>query len=215
MTDSSMKIEMWDISKVLPYTKNAKAHDPKQVAKIAESIKQFGFDQPIVVDKDGVVIKGHGRRLACLSLGLVKVPVVVRSDLTDDQVKAARLSDNRVANSPIDSKLLQAELAAINLSMDGIFDKKELDFLEADLTMMNDTAIIDDIDAAVLEQNEETRQSVDDAASRDVRIEKALGFKSVKGKHERAVVRFMANLEEQYGLSPEDSFVSFINDLTT
>lgn len=209
-----MKIEMWPIGKVLPYTNNAKIHDEKQVAKIAESIKQSGFDQPIVVDKRGYIIKGHGRRMACLKLGITSVPVIVRSDLTEDQVKAARLADNRVATGDMDSKLLQAELAAINLNMDGIFDKKELDFLEADLTMMNAESVIVDIDAAVLEHNAETKQSVEDAGNRDVRIDKVLGFKSVKGKHERAVVRFMANLEEQYGMPPEDSFVKFINDLT-
>ena len=60
------KVESWDVEKLIPYENNVKIHDEKQVKKIAESIKRFGWDQPIVVDKDGVIIKGHGRRLAAL-----------------------------------------------------------------------------------------------------------------------------------------------------
>jgi len=79
---------------------------------------------------------------------------------------------------------------------------------------MNADAIVMDMDAAVLEQNEEGKKTVEAVDNRDVKIEKVLGFKTVKGKHERAIVRFMASLEEQYGMLPEDSFVQFVNDLT-
>ncbi|HHP0317040.1 phage tail protein (plasmid) [Acinetobacter baumannii] len=84
---------MWIVDDVKPYELNAKIHSEEQVAKIAESIARFGWDQPIVVDKNGVIIKGHGRRLAAIKLGLIEVPVLVRDDLNEEQVKAARLAD--------------------------------------------------------------------------------------------------------------------------
>ncbi|MCZ3203251.1 phage tail protein [Acinetobacter baumannii] len=90
---SELKIQMWIVDDVKPYELNAKIHSEEQVAKIAESIARFGWDQPIVVDKNGVIIKGHGRRLAAIKLGLIEVPVLVRDDLNEEQVKAARLAD--------------------------------------------------------------------------------------------------------------------------
>lgn len=71
-TNGELKIEWWPIEAVKPYENNVKIHDEEQVEKIAQSIKQFGFDQPIVVDKDGVIIKGHGRTEASRFLGLKK-----------------------------------------------------------------------------------------------------------------------------------------------
>lgn len=90
---SELKIQMWIVDDVKPYELNAKIHSEEQVAKIAESIARFGWDRPIVVDKNGVIIKGHGRRLAAIKLGLIEVPVLVRDDLNEEQVKAARLAD--------------------------------------------------------------------------------------------------------------------------
>lgn len=114
-TNGELKIEWWPIEAVKPYENNVKIHEEEQVEKIAQSIKQFGFDQPIVVDKDGVIIKGHGRTEASRFLGLKKVPVLVRRDLTEEQIKAARIADNRVAISDFDTVGLQNEIASIKL----------------------------------------------------------------------------------------------------
>lgn len=127
--DYSAKVEWWDIARVLPYATNAKKHPEDQVAKIAASIAEFGFDQPLVVDADGVLIKGHGRREACLKLGLTKVPVIVRSDLSRGQVKAARIADNRVAKSDWDIDALAVELQqleelGIDISLTGFTDSE-------------------------------------------------------------------------------------------
>ncbi|HBC3632750.1 ParB/Srx family N-terminal domain-containing protein, partial [Acinetobacter baumannii] len=124
-------IQQWNVDEVKPYELNAKIHDKAQVERIAQSIKEFGWDQPIVVDKEGVIIKGHGRREAALLLGLKVVPVLVRSDLDEHQVRAARLADNRVAIGDIDTDLLQKELQTLNFDLEGIFDKKELNFVVA------------------------------------------------------------------------------------
>ena len=83
-----MNIEYLRPNELIPYGKNAKRHPAKQVRLIANSIKQFGFRQPIVVDKDNVVVIGHGRLLAAKRLRLEQVPVTRVDNLTDKQVKA-------------------------------------------------------------------------------------------------------------------------------
>ena len=202
--------EMWGIDRVKPYENNVKIHDPKQVEKIAKSIEEFGWrGNPIVVDVDGVIIGGHGRRLAALSLGMTKVPVQVASDLTADQVKALRLADNRVAVGDFDSDMLQKELANIDFDLAGIFDKKELDFMVADLGEMKMEAFTDDLDAEVSAQAAETIEKIRETDERDVKIEKALGFKSIRGKDERVVARFMAQVEAETGKTGADAFVAF------
>lgn len=96
-TPAARKADTWAIERVKPYEKNAKKHPTKQVEHLAKLIRDHGFDQPIVVDKDGVIIKGHGRLLAAQHLKMQAVPVVVRDDLTEAQVRAARIADNKVA----------------------------------------------------------------------------------------------------------------------
>lgn len=88
--DSKMPIE-----NIRPYPKNAKKHPAEQIDKIAASIKEFGFNQPLVVDKNGVIIVGHGRYEAAQLLGMKEVPVI-QVNLTDEQAKAYRLADNKL-----------------------------------------------------------------------------------------------------------------------
>lgn len=204
-----LKIELWPIEKVKPYEKNVKIHDKKQVEKIAESIRTFGWDQPIVVDKNGVIIKGHGRTLAAKSLGLEKVPVLVRDDLTEDQVKAARVADNRVAIGDIDTEMLQKELAEIDLDLDGIFDPKELEFLASDMTEMNLDSIEEDIVAEMSRRSEEMKSHIADAEEKSVRVGDVLGFKKIKGSDQRPIVRFIARIEQETGLQGAEAFVAF------
>lgn len=125
----SAEIEWRDINTVIPYSLNTKKHPEEQVTKIASSIAEFGFDQPVVIDADGVIIKGHGRREAALKLGLKLLPVIVRSDLSRGQVKAARIADNRVAKSDWDIDALAVELQqleelGIDMSLTGFTDSE-------------------------------------------------------------------------------------------
>ena len=101
-----------------PYAKNAKRHPDDQVQHIANSIREFGFRQPIVVDADNVVVIGHGRLLAAKKLGLDAVPVVRADDLTEAQIKALRLADNKTNESEWDFGLLDAELVDLSLDFD-------------------------------------------------------------------------------------------------
>lgn len=206
-------IQIWKIERLVPYELNTKKHTPEQVAKIAASIKEFGFDQPFSVDKDGSIIKGHGRRLACLELGIKEVPVWVRSDLTPMQVRASRLADNRVAIGDIDTELFRLELSTLDYKMDAYFDAKELDYTMADLGAMNEGAFIDNVGVAVDKQEADTHAMVAELDNRRVPLTKAFGFKDILGSDEIYISRFMAQVEVQSGLKGEAALVSFIKGL--
>ena len=111
-----MRIENRRLAELTPYRANAKKHDAAQVANVAESIRQFGFVQPVVVDRDGVIVIGHCRALAAEKLGMVEVPCVCVDDLTPEQVNALRLVDNKSNESPWDLDLLATELPELDLS---------------------------------------------------------------------------------------------------
>jgi len=139
-----MKIETWPIDKILPYENNPKLHNVEWIAK---SIQEFKIDQPIVVDGQGVIIKGHGRLKAAQQLGLKEFPVVVRTDLTPEQVRLARIADNRTNEGGWDSDLLSAELSDI---MDSLpeFDFESLGMNTDWFTTLNlslDTASIPNV----------------------------------------------------------------------
>ena len=100
---------------LVPYELNAKIHNPEQVTKIARSIAEFGWTQPIVADKNLVVIIGHGRLMAALQLGEKQVPVIIRDDLTEEQTNALRLLDNKLNESDYDPELLRESLELVDL----------------------------------------------------------------------------------------------------
>lgn len=103
---------------IRPYSKNAKKHPKKQVEQIANSIREFGMNQPIVVDKDGVIIVGHGRYEALQLLGWEVKPEWVRTvDLTEEQAKAYRLADNKLNESDWDMDLVIEELKDLSPEM--------------------------------------------------------------------------------------------------
>ena len=111
-----MNIKNIKIGELTPYEKNTKKHDAKQIANVAESIRQYGFVQPLVVDAHNVVVIGHCRLLAAMKLNMTEVPCVCVDDLTDEQVRALRIVDNKSNESPWDFDLLGDELADIDLS---------------------------------------------------------------------------------------------------
>lgn len=111
-----MEIQYRRLSEITPYGKNAKTHGQTQVNNVAESIRQYGFVQPIVVDRDGVIVIGHCRALAAKKLGMESVPCVCVDDLTPEQVNALRLVDNKSNESPWDFDLLADELEGLDLT---------------------------------------------------------------------------------------------------
>jgi DNA modification methylase len=129
-----LQVESWPIERLLPYAANARTHPDEQVAQIAGSIAEFGFNVPCLVDERGVLVAGHGRVLGARRLGLQQVPVIRLGHLTDAQARAFRLADNRIAlNAGWDDALLSAELErlkedGVNLELLG-FAENELDQL--------------------------------------------------------------------------------------
>ena len=122
-----MKVIDKPVNEIRPYAKNPRINDKA----VAESIREYGFKQPIVIDKDGVIVAGHTRLKAALMLGLETVPCVVADDLTDEQVRAFRLVDNKTAElSAWDDELLAEELKALenlDLSIYGFENIKIID----------------------------------------------------------------------------------------
>lgn len=120
-----MKIEIRPINEIQPYGKNAKKHPDKQVVQVANSIKEFGFNQPIVVDKEGIIIVGHGRFLAAHFLGLKEVPTLTL-DINEEKAKAYRLADNKLNESEWDIQLVISELKELSMEMVDLtgFDRK-------------------------------------------------------------------------------------------
>ena len=115
-----MIIEQRPIEAVRPYPNNPR-NNKKAVAAVAASIKEFGFKVPIVVDTAGVIITGHTRREAAISLGMKTVPVIVADDLTEAQIRAFRLADNKVSEfSEWDEDALAEELAQLDEAALGI-----------------------------------------------------------------------------------------------
>lgn len=113
-TSRNHKVEIVAISAIEHYKRNARKHSKKQIGKIAQSIKKFGWTVPLLIDGDGNLIAGHGRLEAAKLLGLKKVPVIRITDLSEKQIMALRLADNRIAEeADWDEDLLAAEFQAL------------------------------------------------------------------------------------------------------
>ena len=109
------KYENVKIDKLKPYPNNARTHNKKQIEKIAKSIKEFGFINPVIVDKDYGIIAGHGRVLGALELGMTEVPCIFVEDLTEEQKRAYIIADNKLAlDAGWDYDLLKSEIEELN-----------------------------------------------------------------------------------------------------
>lgn len=104
------RIKIVPVEDVIPYEGNVKQHSVVQVRRVAQSLLNYGWDQPIVVDKDMVIIKGHARLMAAKELGLEEVPIAINENLTEEQTRLARIADNKVGESAWETELLWEEL---------------------------------------------------------------------------------------------------------
>ena len=116
-----MNIIEKNLKDIKPYEKNPRKND-NAVKYVANSIKEFGFQQPIVIDKNGVIVAGNTRYKASKKLGLEKVPCIIADDLTDEQIKAYRLADNKV------SELAEWDIDLLDEELDDIFNIDMSDF---------------------------------------------------------------------------------------
>jgi len=125
------EIEQIKTADLVPYARNAKKHDDAQVAKLAGSIREFGFNNPVLIDADNGIIAGHGRVMAAQKLGVASVPCLRLSHLSETQKRAYILADNRLAElgGGWDAEMLKLELADLAATD---LDVAELGFLDSD-----------------------------------------------------------------------------------
>lgn len=132
MKKQTHKIEQIEVEKLIPYAKNSRTHNDAQVAQIASSIREFGFNNPVLIGEDNDIIAGHGRVLAARKLQLTSIPCLRLGHLTENQKRAYIIADNRIAlNAGWDSEMLTLEMMSlkesdIDLNLLG-FSSAELD----------------------------------------------------------------------------------------
>lgn len=145
-----LEIKYVDIDSVKPYEKNPRKNDDA-VPMVEESIRQYGFRVPLVIDKNNVIVAGHTRYRAARNLGMKSVPCVIADDLSDEQIKAYRIADNKVSDFSLwDNSLLLEELESLSPDLFTGFDESEL----FDHTT-SEAEIMDEGDNDVLEENEQ------------------------------------------------------------
>ena len=190
--------EMWDLTRLVPFAKNAKKHDPAKITALAGLMKANGFTQPIVAERDGTIIAGHGRRMAALEAGLARVPVFVFQG-SKTQADAMRLADNQVVSKDYDVGLLQEEIARLaeEIDVSGLgFSTKELEFLIDPIPDMDTSLFVEDVHAAV----EDQREKNEEAARLTV-------------KQSRRVRAFMTQIEAETKAKGADAFMVFLDNL--
>ena len=128
-----MEVSNISLSELKEYENNPRLINDEAIERVAASIKEFGFKVPIIVDEDNVIIAGHTRKLAAQSVGMDEVPVIIADDLTEEQIKAFRLADNKVSEfSEWDFELLYSEMETLDIDMDLFGFDEELPDIDID-----------------------------------------------------------------------------------
>ena len=146
---TTTEMKLVPIGKLVPYVNNARTHSPEQINKLRSSLREFGFINPVIIDRDFGVIAGHGRILAAKEEGIAEVPCVFADHLTEAQKKAYIIADNRMAmDAGWDEELLRVEIEALqaeafNLSLTGFDDKELSDLFKDDADVQEDDFDVD------------------------------------------------------------------------
>lgn len=217
--DFTPVVEMMPIENLKPYDRNVKIHDEEQIQGLANVIRTQGWDVPIVVDRHNVIIKGHGRRLAAMSLGMTTVPVIVRRDLTPAQVKAARLSDNRVAITGFDTEMMRDEMRL--LSDEGELDMGMLGFNDKELTMFTEDIAAFNGEVFSDSARPSVEESIADGTApaavgkKEIQAHEILGFKTIPDVLQRPIAQFIAFAQSATGKSGVEAFAEFCKSAVT
>lgn len=221
MAELKDSVELAHPDDLIPYSNNVKAHPDEQVKKIASSIKNYGWDQPIVVDGSNEIIKGHGRLQAAELLGLEQVPVIVRDDLTEAEARASRIADNKTAESEWLDDELESEIDVLaqddEIDMDSLgFDDDEIDDLLESLNGQDeDSKYTDKIKTPVYEPTQDEPPALDELydTGRYNELIQAIESANVSGEMEQ-FLRFAAqrhiifdyeNIAEHYAHADSDT----------
>ena len=146
---TTTEMKLVPIGKLVPYVNNARTHSPEQINKLRSSLREFGFINPVIIDRDFGVIAGHGRILAAKEEGIAEVPCVFADHLTEAQKKAYIIADNRMAmDAGWDEELLRVEIEALqaeafDLSLTGFDDKELSELFKDDADVQEDDFDVD------------------------------------------------------------------------
>lgn len=203
-----------DTSLLKPYPQNAKKHTPEQIDQLARSITEYGWTTRILVDQDNMIINGHGRWMAAKQLGLKEAPVIRRSDLTDERIRALRLIDNRVSDTGYNQDLLKmelSELADLDVGIENFFTDEEMHFAIDDIDIDLE-ALTNDIQQDVEAMTGSTQEKIDNEDETQVPIKKILGYSSVNLSQSRKLGLLSAHAELVTGRTGADALSYFISD---
>jgi hypothetical protein len=209
---SKFAVEIWEIEKILPYENNAKIHTEEQVGRIAESIRRFGWQSVITVNEEGVIIAGHGRRLAAIKLGLKKIPVRVARGLSYEEERALRIADNKVSEAEHDVNILNKELkelTELEFDLTGLLDDRELKFLTEDLGFVDINAITPDLTSDVRHQSESTSQKIEEVDEGEMSLSKIFGASNIKATDGRKLQLFQAYIEGVTGKQGVNAMLAY------
>lgn len=142
MTDNKkLKIDYKPIADLIPYIRNARSHSEDQVKALANSIRRFGFNNPILIDGKNGIIAGHGRVMAAMQIGLSQVPTIELAHLTENQKRAFILADNRVSEMSewniniLDAELFDLQETEEDLGLDALFEKEVVESKKNEATL--------------------------------------------------------------------------------
>ena len=182
---TTTEMQLVPITKLVPYVNNARTHSPEQINKLRSSLREFGFINPVIIDRDYGVIAGHGRILAAKEEGINEVPCVFADHLTEAQKKAYIIADNRMAmDAGWDEELLRVEIESLQaVDFDPLltgFDEKELSKLfddgieaEDDDNYLTNDEFEKDVPVEI-ETEEEVIEITEEDMSDDIDIEPTL-----------------------------------------
>jgi len=180
------------LSKILPYEKNVKRHSEDQVKKLAKSIEEYGYIQPIVVDEKNVIVIWHGRFEALRYLKKKDADVIVLKWFSETKLKALRIADNKLNESPFDYSNLKTEMEEI--LKDGGIDLEDLWFTMVELEELQLTL------QKAIQEGEEDLEDVSaqvEQASQDAWIENPYDFKNIQGtQNSKQPMTFFCSKEE-------------------
>lgn len=197
------QIEQIEVNKLIPYARNSRTHNEAQVAQIAASIREFGFNNPVLIGFDNDIIAGHGRVLAAQKLQIDKVPCIRLDHLTENQKRAYVIADNRIAlNAGWDEEMLKLELADLKETE---IDLEILGFSAAELEMF--TQIGQEVETITNEDNTRTpsegKENLEDASVRQIILVYPL-------EEYTKIVEAMGEHAEKFGLSNNTEVVSHL-----
>ena len=217
------KEEQWvedlvDIDTLVPYALNSKVHDEKNIAYLMSSISTQGLHDRILVDKNMVIIAGHGRLEALKRLKRRMVEVRIMTHLDEKGANKARIANNKTTSVEYDSSMLNREIEAAGLTVldasDIGFDLAEFNNLTMVFDEIDSTAFTKDLNADVDKQTKEAEHDIKKSDLKLVSITNGLGFKVVTVDATRKIARFIASLQEQFDQEdPAAAFVQFVEEM--